>query len=377
MTNLVQNPSVSSTDLVSIIGGIPKTNSLIVAERFEKNHKDVLRAIDGIMQSTAYQERRERNFALTFYSVPGPNGATREERMIEMDRQGFEVLAMGFTGDEALRWKFRYSDAFNQMEAALRAPQSAPSLIDPDTRFIASRVGHQWVLYEVPHNAYILPAEDWPAVIRGANFPAALVSDILAAATDRVVGKLGPAIVNDLPRPSMVPLQDPPREPRRRAGRPSSATRAITQAQPAAEALGGLGLQDEAERVLSVILNHRVRVQPDHGPAFLWSIGELARYGSGEPLTPPGRISYREVNRAMMAYGCRVSEDRQRLLISNTHPAVEARLRDTPWSTGWYRVLKRIDGARSEVKTYYWPGHVYSKAVSVPLEKADEILADA
>lgn len=33
-----------------------------------------------------------------------------------MDRQGFEILAMGFTGEEALRWKFKYSDAFAAME---------------------------------------------------------------------------------------------------------------------------------------------------------------------------------------------------------------------------------------------------------------------
>ena len=36
--------------------------------------------------------------------------------MFEMDRQGFEILAMGFTGEEALRWKFKYSDAFAAMD---------------------------------------------------------------------------------------------------------------------------------------------------------------------------------------------------------------------------------------------------------------------
>lgn len=39
-----------------------------------------------------------------------------------MDRQGFEILAMGFTGEEALRWKFKYSDAFAAMEAELKKP---------------------------------------------------------------------------------------------------------------------------------------------------------------------------------------------------------------------------------------------------------------
>lgn len=41
----------------------------------------------------------------------------------EMDRQGFEILAMGFTGEKALEWKFKYSDAFATMEAELLKQQ--------------------------------------------------------------------------------------------------------------------------------------------------------------------------------------------------------------------------------------------------------------
>ena len=40
--------------------------------------------------------------------------------MYEMDRDGFSLLAMGFTGEKALRWKLEYINAFNVMEAELK-----------------------------------------------------------------------------------------------------------------------------------------------------------------------------------------------------------------------------------------------------------------
>lgn len=45
--------------------------------------------------------------------------------MYLMNRQGFELLVMGFTGENALRWKLAYSDAFNQMESFIREKSSA------------------------------------------------------------------------------------------------------------------------------------------------------------------------------------------------------------------------------------------------------------
>lgn len=37
-----------------------------------------------------------------------------------MDRKGFVLLAMGFTGEQALKFKIAYIDAFDEMEAQLR-----------------------------------------------------------------------------------------------------------------------------------------------------------------------------------------------------------------------------------------------------------------
>lgn len=38
----------------------------------------------------------------------------------DMDRDGFTLLAMGFTGTKALKWKLRYIEAFNALEAECR-----------------------------------------------------------------------------------------------------------------------------------------------------------------------------------------------------------------------------------------------------------------
>ena len=61
----------------------------------------------------------ERNFSLTFDQVPGPKGGFRQEKIFIIDRDGFTLLAMGFTGPKALKWKLKYIAAFNAMEAAL------------------------------------------------------------------------------------------------------------------------------------------------------------------------------------------------------------------------------------------------------------------
>ena len=92
--------------------GQPTATSLQVAEHFGKRHGDVIRAIRNLGCSDGY---RERNFALTINRVPGPKGALRDEPMYHITRDGFALLAMGFTGKEAMRWKEAYIAAFNAM----------------------------------------------------------------------------------------------------------------------------------------------------------------------------------------------------------------------------------------------------------------------
>ena len=105
--------------LVSNKDGKLKTDSLIIARMSGKEHKHIMRDIRNIISSDAYKKRHQSNFELMSRLVGIGNNAKRSEPYYEMDRQGFEILAMGFTGEKALEWKFKYSDAFAAMEEAL------------------------------------------------------------------------------------------------------------------------------------------------------------------------------------------------------------------------------------------------------------------
>lgn len=104
------------TNLVSIQDGKAVTSSLQVAEFFDKNHADVLRAIRSLDCSSKFQES---NFACKFYISNIGNGAQKKNPMYLMTRDGFTMLVMGFTGKTAAKFKEDYINAFNEMEAEL------------------------------------------------------------------------------------------------------------------------------------------------------------------------------------------------------------------------------------------------------------------
>lgn len=103
-------------NIVEIDDGRMFTTSLIVAEAFEKEHKDVLKAISNLDCS---EEFHKRNFAPMVYQAEIGSGAKREFPAYRLTRDGFAFLAMGFTGRKAAAWKEKFLEAFNAMEAAL------------------------------------------------------------------------------------------------------------------------------------------------------------------------------------------------------------------------------------------------------------------
>lgn len=118
--------TTTTAPVVTLVGDKAVVDSRDVAARFGKRHSDVLRSID-LLLSTA--PACERNFASTSGVTPMPNGGGREERFFLIDRDGFALLAMGFTGSKAMSWKLSYIAAFNAMEAELRR-RAAPDLDD-------------------------------------------------------------------------------------------------------------------------------------------------------------------------------------------------------------------------------------------------------
>ena len=100
-------------DLVSVKRDEAVCDSLQVAEKFKKNHQHVLEAIDKM---TVENSTVAGMFFQSTYKAD--NGHTY--RKFYMNRDGFSLLAMGFTGKKALEWKLQYIKAFNAMEAMLK-----------------------------------------------------------------------------------------------------------------------------------------------------------------------------------------------------------------------------------------------------------------
>lgn len=91
------------------------TSSLLVAEKFDKEHKHVLDAIRNLVS--------ENSAAKYFYETKYANRGKFYPQFI-MNRDGFSLLVMGFTGDKALKFKIDFIEAFNAMESRLKLPQT-------------------------------------------------------------------------------------------------------------------------------------------------------------------------------------------------------------------------------------------------------------
>lgn len=96
------------------------TDSLTVAEFFQKRHDKVLRAIDELLGGLPKNGETPLFMETTY--VEEQNGQTYRKYI--MTRDGFSLLAMGFTGKKALQWKLKYIEAFNAMEKALTERKS-------------------------------------------------------------------------------------------------------------------------------------------------------------------------------------------------------------------------------------------------------------
>ena len=99
-------------ELVKMEHGKAKVDSKTIADAFGKVHRSVLRAIDDLECSSKF---RSANFVLSSYTSP----QNKVLPCVEMTRDGFCFLAMGFTGKEAAKWKEAFIDAFNRMESSL------------------------------------------------------------------------------------------------------------------------------------------------------------------------------------------------------------------------------------------------------------------
>lgn len=175
---------------VYIDNGKPVATSQDISDHFGKRHRDVLRAIRVLVEQLPRADR-ERNFALTLQKIHNPKGAVREEPLYLISRDGFALLAMGFTGPEALRWKLAYIRAFNLMEAKLRSLLVAPMITEKEFRRGLSLKTRLTLLEQSHKISKLISAEADKHVRRNLYFQLLLVNDGLGVPTEPMAVLLG------------------------------------------------------------------------------------------------------------------------------------------------------------------------------------------
>ena len=119
--NMVDVNDVKDSDLVILQNDQVLTTSRVVAESFDKTHKHVLESINNLKDQLSTAE-----FSALFNesSYVASNGKTNPQYL--MNRDGFSLLAMGFTGTKALQFKLKFIAAFNRMEERLKQQENKP-----------------------------------------------------------------------------------------------------------------------------------------------------------------------------------------------------------------------------------------------------------
>jgi Rha family phage regulatory protein len=89
------------------------TTSILVAETFGKEHKNVLRDIESLECSPDFN-------ALNFEPIEYSDVKSRKQRAYEITKDGFSFLVMGYTGSKAAKFKEEFIGEFNKREALLK-----------------------------------------------------------------------------------------------------------------------------------------------------------------------------------------------------------------------------------------------------------------
>jgi len=114
-----QVPVLNFQDFIAAYGETLTTTSQQVAAVFGKHHNDLLKRIRSLTKQIP--DDRLGYFAETVALRENPSGgAAIESPSYTITRDGFTLLAMGFTGKKALQFKLAYIDAFNAMAAYIK-----------------------------------------------------------------------------------------------------------------------------------------------------------------------------------------------------------------------------------------------------------------
>ena len=191
MTNLTISTTVdqevTSPALEARNGQITAT-SLQVAEHFQKRHTNVIRAIRNLEVPDEFNR-------LNFEPVAYVDEKGERRPMYHITRDGFALLAMGFTGKEAMRWKLAYITTFNAMEAKLRALFVTPLLSQNEFRNGIKLQTKLQLMEQSRSTMHALVQETCPHAKENLYFQLRYVNDALGiptASSKRLLGQDAP-----------------------------------------------------------------------------------------------------------------------------------------------------------------------------------------
>ena len=138
----MSNGESQAGELVLTNQGQPTTTSTIVAAQFGKSHKNVLQAIDNALSQTDDHEFNQLNFQ----PIEIVDSRGRKQRAMQMTEAGFALVAMGFTGQKALKLRLNFIKAFaaaTKRIKELERKQADPAWLDArrDTKLGHALIG--------------------------------------------------------------------------------------------------------------------------------------------------------------------------------------------------------------------------------------------
>lgn len=107
--------------LVFLVNNQPVTDSLTIADVFEKRHSDVIRDIEvqvSKLNEAGEHEFGKRNFALSSYQ-----SGTREYKKYDLTEDAFTLVAMSYVTPQAMKMKVKFIQEFKRMREQLSQPR--------------------------------------------------------------------------------------------------------------------------------------------------------------------------------------------------------------------------------------------------------------
>lgn len=139
------------------------TNSLLVAEKFGKEHSKVMRDIENLSCSNEF---RAANFGVSSYI----SLQNKELPMYVITKDGFSFLVMGYTGKKAGLFKEEYIKVFNTMERSLKEIKTPQTYAEALRRLADEVEAKEQIQYQLEQKTEQLDeSKEWYSIKRWAK----------------------------------------------------------------------------------------------------------------------------------------------------------------------------------------------------------------